>query len=89
MLIIFDNEKIKRLFSFVLALIVVIGLMPVNAFAAETDSLCEHHTEHTGVHNEGDYLCWHVAAWNIQFDSATPGADGKKRAAANTGSCPL
>ena len=37
----------KRILSMMLVLCMVLGMMPVSAFAAETDNLCDHHTEHT------------------------------------------
>lgn len=55
--------------------------IPAERFSADDmffigEQIFEAACEHTGVPNEGDYLRWHVVAWNIQFDSTTPGADG-------------
>ena len=37
----------KRLFSILTALALCLSLLPTAALAAESDGLCEHHTEHT------------------------------------------
>ena len=37
----------KRILSMLLTIVMVIGLIPGAAFAAEADNLCEHHAEHT------------------------------------------
>ena len=36
----------KRTISFLLCMAMLLGNFPVVSFAAETDGLCEHHTEH-------------------------------------------
>ena len=37
----------KRILSMVLAIVMLAGMLPAPAFAAEGDNLCDHHTEHT------------------------------------------
>ena len=37
----------KRILSMLLTIVMVIGMFPTAAFAAEADNLCEHHAEHT------------------------------------------
>ena len=39
----------KRILSMLLIILMIVGLFPTAAFAAETDGLCEHHTEHTAT----------------------------------------
>ena len=41
------NDFEKRLISSALAFVMVLGYVPVPTFAAETDGLCAHHTQHT------------------------------------------
>jgi len=41
------NEKMKKLLSILLCLCMLLQNAPVMAFAATTDNLCDHHTEHT------------------------------------------
>ena len=38
---------LQRVICFILAFVMVLGFAPVPAIAAESDGLCEHHTEHT------------------------------------------
>jgi len=37
----------KRILSIFMAVLMVVSLLPVSVFAADTDNLCDHHTEHT------------------------------------------
>ena len=39
--------RLRRPLSLLLAAVMVLGLLPTAAFAAENDGLCEHHLEHT------------------------------------------
>ena len=41
------TEKMKKLLSILLCLCMLVQNCPVMAFAATTDNLCDHHTEHT------------------------------------------
>ena len=41
------NERMKKVFSILLCLCMVLQYVPTTAFAVTTDNLCEHHTEHT------------------------------------------
>lgn len=49
------NERMKKVFSILLCLCVVLQYVPATAFAAAEDGLCAHHTEHTAA-------CGYVAA---------------------------
>lgn len=52
----------KRLFSILTALALCLSLLPTAALAAESDGLCEHHTEHTAEcgYVEGETPCGFV-----------------------------
>ena len=39
----------KRVLSMLLIILMIVGMFPTAAFAAETDGLCEHHTAHTAA----------------------------------------
>ena len=41
------NEKMRKALSILLCLCMLLQNAPVMAFAATTDNLCDHHTEHT------------------------------------------
>ena len=41
------KERMKKLFSILLCLLMLVQSVPVTVFAAAEDGLCEHHTEHT------------------------------------------
>ena len=41
------NEKMRKALSILLCLCMLLQNAPVVAFAATTDNLCDHHTEHT------------------------------------------
>ena len=41
------NERMKRALSILLCVMMLVQYVPTHAFAATTDNLCEHHTEHT------------------------------------------
>ena len=49
------HQTKTKLLSIFMALCMVISMVPVNVFAAETDNLCDHHTAHTAD-------CGYVAA---------------------------
>lgn len=41
------NERMKKAFSILLCLCMVMQYVPTTAFAVTTDNLCDHHAEHT------------------------------------------
>ncbi|MBQ1986462.1 MAG: hypothetical protein II230_09175, partial [Clostridia bacterium] len=41
------NRKMKKIFSLLLCLCVLLQTFPLTALAAQTDNLCEHHTAHS------------------------------------------
>ena len=49
------NERIHKVLSLLLALIMVLQSVPVNVFAATEENLCDHHAGHTAA-------CGYVAA---------------------------
>lgn len=53
------NLKLRRVLSFLMALIMVVQYVPATVLATEGDSLCEHHTEHTAEcgYVEGESDC--------------------------------
>ena len=43
-----ENHWLKRVSSAILAGVMALHCIPMATFAADTDGLCPHHTQHTG-----------------------------------------